>query len=312
MDGKKPRVSIGLPVFNGESMIREALDAILAQSFTDYELIICDNASTDSTPEICREYATRDKRIRYYRNAKNLGVSRNLNLCFELSSGEYMMWRTHDDLMAPDYLEKCVAFLDTHPDYVLCYSRAKGVDVDRNEVFVYTYHLRTDDDQPSVRLHDLMAYEHPVFQTFGAIRANALRQTPLLEHYAVADRVFMAHLGLLGKFHRLDEYLHFDRWYPGTSVRKYRNIHRITMAYYNPHWSERRIFFPAWMQFYGLLRAVMAHPMPLRERLRCLGVVYHWALRYHKKLWRDIRYAAKKPLGPLYYRLRPDMKPKST
>ncbi|MBZ0298022.1 MAG: glycosyltransferase family 2 protein [Anaerolineae bacterium] len=312
MSEQKPRVSIGLPVYNGETLVREALDSILAQTYTDFELIICDNASTDSTPEICKAYAEKDSRVRYYRNAKNLGVSRNLNLCFELSCGEYFMWRAHDDLMAPDYVEKCVAFLDAHPDYVQCYGRSKGVDLDRNEVFVYTYNLRTESDQPAVRMYDLVMYEHPVFQTFGVTRASAMRQTPLFEHYATSDRIFIAHLGLMGKIHRLDEFMHFDRWYPGTSVRKYRSIHRLTIAYYNPHWSEDKIFFPAWMQLFGLLRAVMAHPMSLSERLHCFGVIYQWMKRYRKKLWRDIRYALKKPLGPLYYRLRPDMKPKST
>ena len=70
-----PRVSIGLPIYNGERrFMSEAIESVLAQTFTDFELIICDNASTDRTPEICQQYARRDKRIKYYRNEKNIGI----------------------------------------------------------------------------------------------------------------------------------------------------------------------------------------------------------------------------------------------
>ena len=80
----KPRVSIGLPVCNGENYLKQALDSIMAQTYTDFELIISDNASTDRTAQICKEYANRDPRIRYYRNEKNLGAARNFNYVFEL------------------------------------------------------------------------------------------------------------------------------------------------------------------------------------------------------------------------------------
>ena len=99
----QPRVSIGLPVYNGERYLPQALDAILSQTFEDFELIISDNASTDSTQDICKSYAANDARVKYFRNSSNIGISRNFNRVFELSSGgEYFKWCAHDDLMAPD------------------------------------------------------------------------------------------------------------------------------------------------------------------------------------------------------------------
>ncbi|MEM4134638.1 MAG: glycosyltransferase, partial [Candidatus Micrarchaeia archaeon] len=84
MNLRNPLVSIGMPVYNGERFIRQALDSLLAQDYENFELIISDNASEDKTPEICLEYAARDKRIRYYRNEKNMGAAWNFKRVFDL------------------------------------------------------------------------------------------------------------------------------------------------------------------------------------------------------------------------------------
>jgi glycosyltransferase involved in cell wall biosynthesis len=81
-----PRLSIGIPVFNGEEFLPELLDSLLAQTFSDFEIVICDNASSDRTAQICCEYASRDARIRYFRNDTNLGALPNYNRTFELST----------------------------------------------------------------------------------------------------------------------------------------------------------------------------------------------------------------------------------
>ena len=84
-----PKVSIGIPVFNGEQYIGQALDALLAQSWRDFEIIISDNASTDRTEAICREYVARDARVVYHRPPENLGAINNFNRLVALSRGEY-------------------------------------------------------------------------------------------------------------------------------------------------------------------------------------------------------------------------------
>src|SRR2546428_8185883 len=123
-----PRVSIGLGVYNGQVFLNQTLDSILAQTFDDFELIISDNASTDGTEEICREYAARDGRIRYSRNATNIGSNGNFKRVFQLATGEYFRWSAADDLFAPTSLQECVNVLDDHPKVVLCYPRTILID----------------------------------------------------------------------------------------------------------------------------------------------------------------------------------------
>jgi len=100
-----PIVSIGMPVFNGEPFIREALDSLLAQTFTDFELIISDNASTDNTERICREYCSKDKRIRYVRWPENRGGFKNFKFVLDEAAGKYFMWAAADDAWNIDWIK---------------------------------------------------------------------------------------------------------------------------------------------------------------------------------------------------------------
>ena len=116
----RPRVTIGIAVYNGAKYLDQAIQSVLAQTFTDFELIISDNASTDSTEDVCREYAARDPRVRYTRSARDLGPAENYNRCFRAARGEYFKWHAHDDVCLPTFLERCVATLDAAPGAVLC------------------------------------------------------------------------------------------------------------------------------------------------------------------------------------------------
>ena len=101
-------LSIGVPVFNGEPYLAQSLETILRQTFTNLEVIVSDNASTDRTGEICRSYAARDKRIRYSRNLTNIGPLPNFRRVLELATGEYFMWAACDDYWSPNYVETLV------------------------------------------------------------------------------------------------------------------------------------------------------------------------------------------------------------
>lgn len=99
-----PRVSIGLPVFNGERFLAEAVESLLAQGFRDFELIISDNASTDRTGEICRRMAERDPRIRYLRQVRNIGAPANFTHVFDEARGDFFMWAAADDVWSANWL----------------------------------------------------------------------------------------------------------------------------------------------------------------------------------------------------------------
>jgi len=124
----QPRVSIGLPVFNGENYLTEAISSVLNQTFTDLELVICDNASTDRTHAICCEYAAADQRVRYIRNESNIGAAKNYNLVWEKSTGTYFKWLAHDDRLLPGYVAATVAALEHDPGVVLCNSVVDYID----------------------------------------------------------------------------------------------------------------------------------------------------------------------------------------
>ena len=116
---KSPQVSIGMPVYNGEKFICEALDSLLKQEFTDFELIISDNASTDRTEDICREYAAKDPRIRYLRQPYNIGGQKNFSFVVDESRSQYFTWLAHDDVLNDSFLDNCVDFLDNNPGVAL-------------------------------------------------------------------------------------------------------------------------------------------------------------------------------------------------
>ena len=113
-----PKVSIGIPVFNAELLIANAIDSVLKQGFEDFEVVISDNCSTDYTFAICQEYASKDPRIRLYHQDSNRGAAFNFQFVFEKSKGKYFMWNAADDLRTRDFLETHVSFLESHLDYV--------------------------------------------------------------------------------------------------------------------------------------------------------------------------------------------------
>ena len=117
-----PLVSIGMPVFNGEKSLAQALDALLEQDYSNLEVIISDNGSTDRTPMICQEFLKKDSRIKYYRSSENLGSNWNFNRVFDLSSGKYFMWAAHDDLRELSFVRACVEMLEQSAEAVLCHS----------------------------------------------------------------------------------------------------------------------------------------------------------------------------------------------
>lgn len=134
MSKDKPLISIGMPVYNGEPFVKEALDSLLAQDYPNFELIISDNASTDRTHERCLDYANRDGRIRYYRNSENLGALANWNRVFALSRGKYFAWAAHDDVWEPTFVSTLVRLLDDNPDAVVAFSGFNSISEEGEEL----------------------------------------------------------------------------------------------------------------------------------------------------------------------------------
>jgi glycosyltransferase involved in cell wall biosynthesis len=129
------RVSIGMPVYNGEEFIREALNSIVSQTYQNFELIISDNASADGTEKICLEYAQKDSRIRYVRQLDNRGPAANFQYVLNEAKGEYFMWAAHDDLWGADFVSAGVEALALDQDAVAAFGRVEYVNQE-NEIFL--------------------------------------------------------------------------------------------------------------------------------------------------------------------------------
>ena len=127
-------VSIGLPVYNGDRYLREALESLVTQDYPNFEIIISDNGSDDETEAICHEYAARDTHIRYYRSAQNMGPIWNFRRTYELARGEYFMLAAHDDRRDPRCLRLCVQALEKNPRAVMCCMEARMIDEDGHDI----------------------------------------------------------------------------------------------------------------------------------------------------------------------------------
>lgn len=157
----RPLVSIGLPVFNGEAFLEEAIHSVLGQTMGDLELVISDDASTDRTSEICRDWAGTDRRLRVLRNPENIGAARNYNRTFAESRGRYFRWLAHDDRLRPGYLAATVPVLEADPSVVLCNTTVDYIDERGEPIGTYRSPLAlAAAERPSERFAALVLRSH--------------------------------------------------------------------------------------------------------------------------------------------------------
>lgn len=202
----EPHVSIGVPVRNGAEYLREALDSLLAQDYPSFDILLSDNASTDATPEICREYAARDPRVRYHRVEQNQGSSWNFNRVFELGTGKYFMWSAHDDLRAPDCVSRCVAALEARPEAVLCTTRVRFID-ERGRELPELAEVRNVKPVGATREERVRALARCIgwYDIYGLIRRDVLARTRLSQPIWGPDVILTLELCLLGEVIALPE-----------------------------------------------------------------------------------------------------------
>jgi glycosyltransferase involved in cell wall biosynthesis len=219
---RRPKLSVGMPVYNAERYLEESLGSLLAQTFEDFELIISDNGSTDGTNELCRHYAAKDERIRYVRSRRNFGVIHNFNQTFRLSSGQYFKWAASDDICGPDYLRKAVQVLDEDPSVVLVWARTVGIDEQGNRIpgvmGVSDLNSRVSvySPDPVIRFRRLMRHMWWVNGPFyGVIRAETLEKTALHPVHMSGDQILLTELSLLGRFYEIPEEIFFSRVHAG-------------------------------------------------------------------------------------------------
>lgn len=297
MQTSTPRVSIGIPVYNGGQMFADLLDSLVRQSFTDFEIVISDNASTDTTSKIAQDYAEKDLRIRYYRNKENIGAAPNYNRVFELASpSPYFKWAAHDDIYAPTFLEKCVQALDSDPDVVLAYTIVDVIDESeqnslsqhesyaRGVVESYTtsdnrqgwmmgpLHLGETTD-PAERYSEVLNRMIACFPIFGLIRREAIEKSTMHLSYYGSDRSLLAQFVLMGRFCQIHERLYTNRYH--------KTVSRLLSAKEQKSWIDPKAGsgVPMLKQKRDLLRAPFIAGLGPLDATRCVAVVLKHILR---------------------------------
>jgi len=269
MTKNSPLVSIGMPVYNGEKTVWEALDSLLAQDFKDFELIISDNASTDNTAEICHQYAARDSRVRFYRNEANIGPTANFNRLVHLARGKYFMWAADDDWWEPSYISCMVEDIESNHNAVLSFCRFDHLWV--NE-------MPSKDKQPIIlsdnwskiigrnrfsrllRTCFLLPWaEERACYIYGLIRKDILLKCGGMENridvYKGADIITLFHLLYYGKFVKVEKLL-FHRRY---DLEKYRlrNEHLDQKSAERSWYSMAISRLSGWHEHYRMLSTII-------------------------------------------------------
>ena len=284
----KPVVSIGMPAYNSEADIADAIEALLAQTFEDFELVISDNCSTDRTQEICEEFSRKDRRVKYSRNAENLGASGNYNRVFELSQGKYFKWASSNDYCEPTFLEKCVAVLDENPNCVLVspktrlYSKEITNCVDYEEP-LSTAGMTTPVERmayiiDNIRLNNVMN---------GMFRSEPLGKTPLMVPFFASDVCLMGEIALYGDVLEIDEFL-FYRQMDEESSTSMQDTETMTEHYYPA--GGKKMYFQYWKGFLFYFAALGRYGLTGKEKMDGYKAILKRMYWYKDKLTRDIMF----------------------
>ncbi len=251
-----PKISIGMPVFNGEKFLRKSLDSLLNQTHQDFELIISDNASTDSTADICKKYLKKDERIRYFRQKKNMGLQWNYNFVLNKAKYDYFMWSSVDDIHAPKFIEKNLAVINSRDDLVCSMSKIKFYGMEKitqkPDKIDSTYRNFINKIQETLKPRGMYPisgkYEKKVrfflnksmtWMIFGVYRSEDLRRSSVYEQFVGIDFAMILNLLRRGDVYIVDEVL-MDVFNAGISNKG--------IIYYSSHLNSGifGMVFPIW------------------------------------------------------------------
>ena len=221
---EQPLVSIGMPIYNAERYLAQALESVLAQDYSNFELVISDNGSGDRTEEICRQFAARDSRIRYLRHAQNQGMPWNFARVVQEAKGEYFMWAAHDDLFHPSYIRKCLDKLSAHPEAIFCCTEINFIDADglpHSDWSKKRYsNIETLGMTAPQRIHELIS-RMGWFATYGVMRLENARKISLGLNVFGYDVILIEEMLLLGDFVKVHEPLFSKRIEKSKSAEDY-------------------------------------------------------------------------------------------
>jgi glycosyltransferase involved in cell wall biosynthesis len=283
----QPLVTIGMPVYNSERHLSQSIESLLSQTYTDFVLVISDNASTDGTADICQRYVRKDPRVQYFRNPVNVGMTGNFNRVFELTQTKYLKWSTADDFSAPDMVADAVAVMEADPSIVLCYPKTIIVDGEGREQGRYEDKLHLMQDDPAERFLAVVENIRLVNHHLGLLRTDAIRRTNLFGKHVSADIGLVAEMSLYGKFFEVKKHQFYRRfhtesssWNRGDEEQEARRFHAANV---------RRVPFNTWLYHRAFFGAVLRSPLSFRKKLDVFGRLGKFMYWDSKRLSDDLR-----------------------
>jgi glycosyltransferase involved in cell wall biosynthesis len=290
-----PLVSIGVPVYNGSRYLREALDSLLAQTLSDFDLLISDNASTDGSAEIGEEYARRDPRVRLVRQPRNIGGPRNWTYVARHARGRYFKWASGNDICHPEMLARCVAMLERDPGAVLAFPRTRLIDAAGREIREYVDPLNARDDDPARRFEHLLSTIELNNAQNGVIRTAPLLRTGLEAPYPASDITLLAELALHGRFVDVPAVLFSRRVAEGATTL---GNSSAALRLFNDPLRRHGAPLKFWRSALGRLGAVWRSPVTWRQKLHLSGFILRRMRGDRDLLWRELVSEIRLWLGP--------------
>lgn len=289
------KVIVGLPVYNGQKFLGAAIESHLSQSFGDFDLVISDNGSTDTTQAICTDYASKDKRVKYLRSPENRGILWNHRRVLEAieNPNQYFRWAGADDIMGPGLLQSMVAILDSRPEVEAVMPDTKNID-DRGEIIgsmARTLDLQSTDVYE--RAHDILTarYQHVV--AYGLLRASTLQLMRTGPNFIGWDPVFIWELALRGQVEQLAGPVLLRRFHPG-SISHVKTVKEMR-KWVEPN-AKGGMNFPHWTWAYEHLRVLLATPLSMRDRFRIGKFLARHTIVQRALLFRDVTQAVRRTL----------------
>jgi hypothetical protein len=270
LTAKTPRLSLGLPVYNGARYLAECLDAIVTQDFREFELIISDNASTDGTFAIAEQYAQRDPRIRVVRQPVNLGAAPNFNYVFRQATAPYFKWVCADDCTAPGFLSAGLTELEQHPEAVMCYGGVTLIDEHGKRIGEHDQKLDLRSPDPADRFLAARNYRGLLNVLQGIMRTDALRSSRPMGSFPASDEAMVVELSLRGTFHEIRtpmllRRMHAEAASAGLTIEdRQRHLAPSSVNAIHMEW---------WRRSTEHLRFAARAPLPIRLRARIIGIV---------------------------------------
>lgn len=261
-------VSIGLPIYNESKYINRTIESWLAQDYSNFELIIVDNASTDGTAEICREYSHKDKRIRLIENLQNIGTYRNHKLAFELSCGKYFTWAGGHDHVHPSFVSKTIEVLNANPGVVMCTTRSEFRDEHDESWRTTKGGLDLRGIPPHERYINLLQHATSGGTAnlfYGLYRRETVSQVVEFKKNIGADIALLMQVALLGEIVQLDDVLYY-RFVPRDARKDNKRIHRHVRDIFGENSFEVGAQMPNVGMLFGYMQVIEDSDLSLVEK----------------------------------------------